>query len=79
MDLGWCVDLQSGYYFPDHGSIEGVVFLRSVELDGADTVEGVEMDIVSVVAGLFFEFCIIVQKLEAVSRMYMVQQKRFYR
>ena len=46
-----CADFESRRYLAGHGAIERVELLGSVELDGTDTVDGVEEDVVRVVFG----------------------------
>jgi hypothetical protein len=47
-------DLQSRKNLASHGAIEGVELLGSVELNAAETVDGIEQNIVGLIAGELF-------------------------
>lgn len=47
-------DLQTGENLADHGAIERVELLGSVELNVAQAVQGIEQNIVRLVPGEFF-------------------------
>ena len=54
--FGRAAYFQSGYYLAGHRGIEGIEFLRAVQLDGADTVNVVEKDVVRVITRLLLGY-----------------------
>lgn len=60
-----CADFESRHYLAGHGAIERVELLGSVELDGTDTVNAVEEDVVGVVSGFFLWYPRACSHLEA--------------